>query len=311
MNDLFLKIEDRRSRIEDSTCPRTILQSSILNPRSSISIFLPLTLSLILVLAACDNSFEPINEEPTDFFAIFGFLDTAADTQFVRVSPLRETLEPSGDLAARVSTLSLGTGEEVAWQDSLILLDDGEAGLLFYAQLPVEPGDSYRLEVRGDDGEVTRALTQVPLRVRLDPGPVTMDFNDRLAQRVTLLDLRRLPRSMHVLYRVTPPGAIDTVTVRLPLFVFSGTSGGIVVRVPLETDREEVLRRLQVARRDSTVVLHSLGLEIEQLSDEWETPEAPVNIENGFGFFGSVARYVETWTLEAADIRQLGYKPPE
>ena len=106
MNDLFLKIEDRRSRIEDSTCPRTILQSSILNPRSSISIFLPLTLSLILVLAACDNSFEPINEEPTDFFAIFGFLDTAADTQFVRVSPLRETLEPSGDLAARVGERS-------------------------------------------------------------------------------------------------------------------------------------------------------------------------------------------------------------
>ena len=53
------------------------------------------------------------------------------------------------------------------------------------------------------------------------------------------------------------------------------------------------------------------SLEIEQLSDEWETPEAPVNIENGFGFFGSVARNVETWTLEAADIRQLGYKPPE
>lgn len=311
MNGFFLKIEDRRSKFEDSTCPRTLLPSSILHRRSSNSIFLPLTLFLILVLAACDNSFEPINEEPTDFFAIFGFLDTAADTQFVRVSPLRETLEPSGDLAARVSSFLIGTGEEVAWQDSLVVLDDGEAGLLFYAQLPVEPGDSYRLEVRGDDGEVTRALTQVPLRVRLDPGPVTMDFNDRLAQQVTLVDLQRVPRSMNILYRVTPPGATDTVTVRLPLFVFSSSSGSIVVRVPLETDREEVLSRLQVPQHDSTVVLHSLGLEIEQLSGEWETPGAPVNIENGFGFFGSVARYVETWTLEAADIRQLGYTPPE
>ena len=272
---------------------------------------LPLTLSLFLVLAACDNSFEPINEEPTSFFAVFGFLDTAADTQFVRVSPLRETVEASGGLAARVSTRTLGTGEEVVWQDSLVALDDGEAGLLFYAPLPVEPGDSYQLDVRGDDGEATRALTQVPLRVSLDLGPVTTDFNDRLAQRVTLLGVQRVPRSMNMLYRVMPPGATDTLTIRLPLFVFGGSADGIVLRVPLEADRDEILERLQRLQRDTTVVLHSVGLELEQLSDEWETPNASVNIENGFGFFGSIARYVETWTLEAADIRALGYTPPE
>ncbi len=59
--------------------------------------FLPLTLFLILALTACDSSFEPITQEPTHFFAVFGFLDTAADTQFVRVSPVRETLEPSSE----------------------------------------------------------------------------------------------------------------------------------------------------------------------------------------------------------------------
>ena len=116
---------------------------------------------------------------------------------------------------------------------------------------------------------------------------------------------------MHILYRVTPPGGVDTVTVRLPLFVFGGSQDGLVVRVPLETDREEILTRFQLLGRDTTVVLHSLGLEVEQLSDEWQTPNASVNIENGFGFFGAVARYVESWTLEPEDIRALGYTPPE
>ncbi|MFB3133147.1 MAG: hypothetical protein ACE10K_11550 [Rhodothermales bacterium] len=279
-------------------------------PPFRLSPTLPLTLSLILVLAACDNSFEPINEDPTDFFALFGYLDTNADTQFVRVSPLRETLEPSAEVgSARAMTTLLGTGEEVAWQDSLVRLDDGQMGLLFYAQLPVEPGETYRLEIHGADGEVTRAVTQIPPRIGIDPGPVVLNVSERLIQRVTLLDQDREPHRLNVRYRVS--ASADTVTVSLPLFSIDGTARGIVVTVPLENNRVDVLRRLGVPLEDSTVVLHELGLEIEQLSDEWQTPEAPVNIENGFGFFGAVAHFVETWTLEAAEVLALGYQPPE
>ena len=252
------------------------------------------------------------NEDPTHFFALFGYLDTNADTQFVRVSPLRETLEPSPEgRPARAMTTLLGTGAEVAWQDSLVRLDNGQMGLLFYAQLPIEPGDTYRLEIHGADGEVTRAVTQIPPRVRLDPGPVVLNFSERLIQRVTLLDQQREPRSLNVRYRVSASGAADTVTVSLPLFVIDGASRGLEVTVPLESNRVDVLRRLGVPPEDSTVVLHELGLEIEQLSDEWQIPQVPVNIENGFGFFGAVAHYVETWTLEAPEVLALGYQPPE
>ena len=76
----------------------------------SLSPFLLLTLSLFL-FAACDNSFEPINQEPTEFFGVFGFLDTAADTQFVRVSPVRETLELFPEtLTASALTTIVGLG---------------------------------------------------------------------------------------------------------------------------------------------------------------------------------------------------------
>ena len=52
------------------------------------------------------------------------------------------------------------------------------------------------------------------------------------------------------------------------------------------------------------------AVEIEQLSAEWQNPELSVNIENGFGFFGAIARYTLSWTLDEADLKRLGYKTP-
>ena len=146
----------------------------------------------------------------------------------------------------------------------------------------------------------------------LSPASLSMDFNRRLVQRVTLLGQPRLPRNVRVQYEVTPPGAAAPVTLTVP-FVSEGltTPQGVEVIVNLAADREEILRRLDLPRIDSTVVLHRVGLEVEQLSAEWAQPEAPVNIENGFGFFGSVSRYVASWTLAAEDAAQVGFRTPE
>jgi len=270
------------------------------------------TLALVLFLGACDNTFEPISSNKHDFFAVYGYLDTAADTQFIRVSPLRDTLEPvPGAYSALASTTQLATGDQVAWQDSNIVLDDGQPGLLFFATLAVTPGTPYRLEVRDAEGAVTRAVTQVPPRASVDPTPVSMDFGQRFVQRVTLRDQTVEPYRLRVRYEVTPPGADEPVTISMPFFHAGlATPNGLQYVLSLELDREEVLRRLGVPSTDSTVVLHRVGLEIEQLSEEWRTPDLPVNIANGFGFFGSIARYAETWTLEEAEVVRLGYKPP-
>ena len=225
----------------------------------SVSVRCVVFAGLLLSMVACDNSFEPIADEQTDFFALFGFLDTSADTQFVRVNPLRETLESSGETGeVKVSSLHLRTGAYVTWQDSLIRLDDGRPGLLFYAVLPVAPGDAFLLEVQGGPGEVTQASTQVPSPVRLDSGPLGLDFNRKLSQRVTLLDQKALPRDLRLRYEVVPPGEIDPVPFTFPVLE-SGfpTSRGLEVVVPLESDRGEILRRLGVPQIDSTVVLQS------------------------------------------------------
>ena len=284
------------------------------SPPPTLSPFLPLALSLLLVLAACDDSFNPVSEGKTDFFAVSGFLDTAADTHFVRVNPVRETLAaPQEPRAVQVTTTHLATGTQTAWQDSLVLLDNGQTGQLFFAQIPVEPGETYRLEVRGAEGEVTQAVTRVPPRIRLAPGSLASGFNQRFTQRVTLVDQRQAPSQLNLIYEVTPPGADEPVTMTS---FFIGTEpgpNGVLLTINLEFHREEILTRLGLPRTDSTVVLNSIGLEIEHLSAEWDIEDTPAiqgPIENGFGFFGSVARYTARWTLDPADLNRLGYRAP-
>ena len=275
---------------------------------------LSLALSLLLVLAACDDSFTPVSEDKTDFFAVSGFLDTAADTHFVRVSPVRETVAPSEEPEViQVMTTHLATGAQTVWQDSLVLLDNNRTGRLFFAQIPVGPGETYRLEVRGAEGEMTHAVTRVPPRIRLAPGPLVPGFNQRFAQRVTLLDQFLMPFRADLIYEVTLPGSDEPVT--LTSFFIGTAPGpdGLQVIINLEFHREEILTRLGLPRTDSTVVLNRIGLEIEQLSAEWsaeDTPEVSGPIKNGFGFFGSVSRYTASWTLDAADLKRLGYRAP-
>lgn len=271
-----------------------------------------LSLLLTFGLGACDNTVEPIVENETDFFAVYGFLDTDADTQFVRVSAVRPTLEPGpGSVQAIVESFVLSTGNRVRWQDSLVRLDDGQPGVLFYAPMQVHPGEIHRMEIRRTDNATTRAVASVPSRILLDVAPMQEDFNQRFVQRVTLLDQRRLPHSLHIRYRVSLPNAAEPETIVLPFFTsFNATSRGIELIVHLENDREEVLRRLDLPPFDSTLVLHSVGLEIEQLSEEWDTPETALNIEHGFGFFGARARSIERWTLPDTTLLRLGYTPP-
>lgn len=267
---------------------------------------------LLLLPVACDNSFNPIAEEKTDFFGLFGYLNTMVDTQFVRVSPLREMLASSIDgRTIQASLRCVETGGVVAWQDSLVQLDDGTTGLLFYTSFPVEPGVLYQLEVQEDEEEVTRAVTQIPPRIRLEAEPVAPDGADRLIQRITLLDQAQLPHALRRRYEVLLP---ENKVLRT--FVFSYLSPGqtrpqgLEIVLPLEADREEILRRLEMPNT-TALVLQSVGIEVEQLSTEWEHPDTPVNIENGFGFFGSIAHYVIPWPLDEADIVRLGYQAPE
>ncbi len=124
-----------------------------------------LAVALVLAAAGCDTSFSAF-EESERRFSVFGYLDGRADTQFVRVEALQDSVlaGSGGPLDARVTTENLSTGETTTWRDSTTQI--GGTGVLvhnFWTTASVEPGETYRFRVeRQSDGAASTAEVTLP-----------------------------------------------------------------------------------------------------------------------------------------------------
>ena len=117
-----------------------------------------------VVLGGCEDTVNPILESDRDF-TLFGTLDMARDTQFVRVIPIRATLLSGDDntLDVTFTSTDLDEGETIVWRDSLITFANGAQGHVFYAPLRIRPGHSYRIAVQPAGSDlITSAITTVP-----------------------------------------------------------------------------------------------------------------------------------------------------
>lgn len=267
-------------------------------------------LAAFFLLSACDDAFVPVTEHPSDFFALYGFLDSNADTQFVRVSPVRPLLNPaSRPTDVRVFSTRVDAGERRAWRDSLVVLDDGTTGLLFYAPFRAERGATYLLEVQDAAENVTEALTAVPpaLAVRVDSLAQPFEF----IQHVTWLNQQQQPTRTALRYTVALSPSSPPIEITLPVSDQGRpTAAGWTFAINLSRDRTALLGQLNRPATDSSVILFDLEMEIEQRSEEWLNPNTPFNIQNGFGFFGAVSTSTDTWMLEADALEQVGYATP-
>lgn len=128
-------------------------------------------LCVAALVAACDESFEPI--EPTELaFSVFGYLDATAETQWIRVMPIRPlTVTAPDTLAATVTLEHVETGQVVELKDSLItfrsVLDTifgFDAAYLhnFWTSEDIEPGASYRFSARLEGKEPAEAVVEIP-----------------------------------------------------------------------------------------------------------------------------------------------------
>ena len=122
------------------------------------------------IATACDDSFLPI--EPSGLqFSILGYLDASADTQWIRVTPIRPVATTSPDpLAARVTLQDLGTNHIIELRDSVFRFNSSDPDLgsdgvylhNYWTTERIEPGATYRLSVASDGEEPAEAVVQVP-----------------------------------------------------------------------------------------------------------------------------------------------------
>ncbi|MCJ7627776.1 MAG: hypothetical protein MUO50_05240, partial [Longimicrobiales bacterium] len=124
-----------------------------------------------MVAGACDEPFMPIAPSEVQF-SVFGYLDASADTQWVRVMPLRHQVLTSPDsFGATVTLERLGTSRIIELRDSVFLFTDyvnpelGSEGVYvhnFWTTEKMEPGATYRFSAGWNGEEPAEAVVEIP-----------------------------------------------------------------------------------------------------------------------------------------------------
>lgn len=120
-------------------------------------------------LGACEEQVNPLvgEEQP---FSVYGYLNPKSNTQLIRVIPVVGTIDGLNQesIDASVLSIDLETGEQRAWEDSLVTFATEETGHLFVAHFRPAYGRSYRVEVIRSDGVVSSAEVTVPPDVTVE-----------------------------------------------------------------------------------------------------------------------------------------------
>lgn len=112
------------------------------------------------LVVGCDQTFEPLQENDRYHFSIYGTLDAAADTQWVRVGIPRQSINERPD-PSRITVIlqNVNTTESVIMQDSLF----GSNDLLnYWTTMPLETEQTYRIIAERDDGKSSHVKVTIP-----------------------------------------------------------------------------------------------------------------------------------------------------
>jgi hypothetical protein len=127
-------------------------------------------LCAFILVAGCNDSFDPLQQNNKYYFSIYGTLDAAADTQWVRIGVPRENINetpnPSG---ITVILENVETGQSAVMQDSLFT----SGNLLnYWTTMPLENEQTYRIKVSQEDGKASMVTVTIPEEL---PTPIVIN----------------------------------------------------------------------------------------------------------------------------------------
>ena len=293
-------------------------------------------LGALSILAGCDSNFEPFTESGLHY-TVLGYLDTDADTQFIRVVPFRPVVDRlyTEAIDAVLRSTDLDAGTSLVWQDSVVHFPDSSYGHVFWSRFRAAPGHKYRIEVERSDGSLTWAETVVPEQPA-DPDSVhgapneTADFAplfwpgvDHVIGADVLYDMS--PYSCGTL--IYPPPLWGRFVFRLP---YEGDDRGKLygdgwrLDLHLWEDQDTLITRLRSiglpAGTPLCCLLYRLEVRLATPSAEFNPPGGVwdrellikpgtfSNVHGGLGFVGSVVRTKVNWILSPNTQQSLGYE---
>lgn len=264
--------------------------------------FIPIPGLLLLwfFTTTCEETFEPWEENDQYHFSIYGFLDASADTQWVRVMPVREDLfyEPK-PIDATVTLTHVESGESVIMNDSLFAYAHNRYAWNFWTTMDVQPDQTYQIVAERPDGKSSSSTVQLPENF---PVPVVTEaVNDdnvlerlfihiegveRLADVQTLFHVRFVQSGEEVLI---PFSHLKDTTRRFP--------NDFDIQIDILEEELEVNNR--IGSSASTVEIFRKQIFVAAAGPDYPhfatideptvfRPDGVTNIENGTGYLAGI-----------------------
>jgi len=254
------------------------------------------------IATGCDTRLDPFQESDLHF-SVFGYLDAAADTQYLRITPLRDSIALSpGPLDAVARLENLSSGRQILLHDSLFRFEDRIAYNFWSAQ-PVEHGATYRLTVTRSDGAASTATVTLPppfpeptlafpQQPNLPPSALTVSIEMPGIERLAALILI-------VTYRFPGEAEANAQTLTLSyLDRVAELSDGLGLQFAPYNDFFSRARSCPLVD-DVQVVIAAAGPEWPDflaLDDETlALADIVTNVDHGVGILGGVSKHVLPW----------------
>ena len=299
-------------------------------------------LGVIVVMAAaflvagCEESVDPIigSEYP---FTLWGFMNSGADTQYVRVFPISGDIgfDSTSSLDARVFSTDLTTGEQREWDYKTVRFDSLGSGHVFWSPFRAEFEHRYRLEVVRSDGAASVVEVTVPpeVDVELDvylqgvsiPIRIEGDTPNLVGPKVTYNAINVPPSNAWPPGTPIFPPVLHSVTVPYDDELRT-TSDGWRLTVNMVNDTAAVFgdfraNCLITSPRFSApnVWLRSMEFSVVAADSAWRPPGGVFdpnvlavpgtmsNVENGYGFYGAGQGIRHEWAPTPEAREQAGY----
>lgn len=242
---------------------------------------------VLAVLAGCEAVLDPI-EDAGRYFSMSGYLDTEADTNWVRVERVAETFEPTPDPLDIQVWLDGPDGTAPLTQETVELVT-GTAHL-FWTTEDLEPSVTYTLVAERPDGAQTRATVRMPdpfPEPVLDDGPyacpitVTVRGVERVADAVAIYHLDGSPSRT---FQFDKRRLLETSGDVTRAYVYFGNDALAMGLSPLDINNPNLTSEIVLA-----VVTAEWPEEMDLETDL--IPRDNPNIENGVGFVGGVTSW--------------------
>ncbi|WP_340107024.1 hypothetical protein [Rhodohalobacter sp. 8-1] len=270
-----------------------------------IAIFL---VGLFFVLTSCNQEFQPLESNDRYFFSMYGLIDVGADTQWVRVTPVREQIDLLSDGSdLKVTLQNLETGREVTLKDSLFT--QGRNVLNFWTDEPIVHNQTYRLKAELPTGEMSEVTVTTPNEMPVPkvvvftfPGSppdyfVFVDKNVNLADIQVKYYVRLLASDLDV-------QRIFTFAYRNKAEIINDFPDYYTVEIDPDAELKEIERQvllppdgvIEVVNRQVYVATSAVewNEDIEMLDDVIYTlPQTLLNVNKGLGYvLGVDSKYI-------------------